>query len=153
MDDTHEARYIRNMAQGNGFSRIHWHVRILGLTHCGTRRVEHLYRPSGYQLIRPSEGGIRGVGNTYLDIIIPALGLSDGISPPRMIQIFIRCHHHVGYRDSRKRRKEREAKRKKGGGAGGDVLLIHKGRDMSIGLLRALEQLVAREAEQHLRVD
>jgi len=50
-------------------------------------------------------------------------------------------------------KKRREAKRKKGVGAGGDVLLIHKGRDMSIGLLRALEQLVAREAEQHLRVD
>jgi len=81
------------------------------------------------------------------DIIIAALGLSDGISPPRMIQIFIRCHHHVGYRDSRKAKKRREAKKEEGGwGRGGDVLLIHKGRDMSIGLLRALEQLVAREA-------
>jgi len=89
MNDTHEARYVRNMAQGNGFPRIHWHVRILALTHCGTRRVEHL------------------------DIIIAALGLSNGISP----------------------------------------LFIHKGGDMSIDLLRALEQVVAREAEEHLCVD
>lgn len=40
--DAHETRYIRNMAQGDGFARIRCHVEILALATGGTCRVEHL---------------------------------------------------------------------------------------------------------------
>jgi len=65
LDDTHEARNIGNMAEGNGFPRVDSLVRILALAPRGTSRIEHLH------------------------VIITVFGLSNGISP-----LFIhQCSH------------------------------------------------------------
>jgi len=56
-DDAHETRYIRNMAEGDWSPGIHYHVRIRALAMRRICQVE------------------------YLDVIITALVLSNGIPP------------------------------------------------------------------------
>lgn len=128
LNNSHKTWDIRDKTQRNRLPRIRLDVLAL----CGTCRVRNLDDQSSQVKRLLRYGG--DSWTTRLNVIITTLCLPNGILPP--------ICDHIGLVRITPRTEQMK-----------HVLLIDKGRKVSIRLLGTFEQFIAREAQQNLCID